>query len=70
MCDHDARFDKIDAALKELNDRLFVGDGTPALATRVDRAERFAKTVVWWLTPLYVMILSVAGKMIYDVLKS
>lgn len=70
MCDHfkecRQRFDKIDTALDDLKKRLFIGNGTTPLATRIDRLERVKCILVWLVGPLYIMVLSVVGKMIYD----
>ena len=74
MCEHfkacESRFDNIDDALEKLNNRLFIDNDPPAMATRIDRTERFIKAVIWSLAPLYLMVVSVAGKVLYDMIKS
>ncbi len=71
MCDHikecRERFNKVDAALSDLTNRLFIGNGTTPLLTRIDRLERVKSILVWLVGPLYIMATGVVGKMVYDV---
>lgn len=70
MCDHmdecRPRFDKIDEALKDLNTRLFKGNGKEPFDVRLTRVEDTAKTfnrAVWLFAA---GIVTFVGKIIYD----
>jgi len=68
MCDHykecTKRFDKIDRAFEELNNRLFKGNGKDAWDVRLDRLEVFKKVIIWVICTLIIATASVVGKMI------
>jgi hypothetical protein len=38
---------RIDTTTQQLHDRLFVGNGTPAAMTRLDRCERVIAVLIW-----------------------
>ena len=68
MCNKDEcmkRFDKIDTALRDLNKKLFIGNGKDPLDMRVDRNTRLGRVAIWVSSGVFVMFLGVVGRLIY-----
>jgi hypothetical protein len=67
-CKH--RFDGIDAKLDAIHNRLFIGNGQPAVVTRIDRLEQNekARSKILWI--LVGAVLVGAANMFLDLMRS
>lgn len=65
-----ARFDTIDGKLDAIHNRLFVGNGQPAVVTRIDRLEQNekARSKILWI--LVGAIIVGAANMFLDLMRS
>jgi hypothetical protein len=46
-CKYDSEISKMGAQVDEIYHRMFIGNGTPATMTRIDRLERLAAVLIW-----------------------
>jgi hypothetical protein len=46
-CTERATLERIEKSLNEIHQKLFIGNGTPALTVRVDRMERVQAVGLW-----------------------
>lgn len=66
----DRQFSALGAKLDEINSKLFIGNGTPALMIRVDRLEQSSKLVGWALAIVLTVLLSMGTTAIVKAVSS
>ncbi len=56
---------KTNKSVKELHDKLFVGNGQRSIVVQIDRLNVFKAVMCWFVGVLTVSILALIGRLIY-----
>ncbi len=64
------RLDRIEIVMTNIDNKLFRGNGSPPWDVRLDRCERLNKVLIWFVTAMTSTTFVIAGKIIYDSIKT
>lgn len=60
------QLDRIEAKVEALHTRLYVGNGQPAVMTRLDRVERIIRQIVVVITAVVISVVGASVKYVFD----
>ncbi len=61
-------FEEIKKAIKELHDKLFIGNGQPPITVQIDRLNTFKATAYWTMGIISVAVVALVSRLVYTVM--